>query len=332
MLPSKIHPLPSTSASLTPEDILSSSLSTLYPDDTATQHGQPGAGVIYRSDRYGDLELRLADPRGEGERLLFAHYLWNAGVLMAELMAEAEQEAGREEWEGREDREDGGKEEGVDAGREMESGEEVDGGRERKRWSVRGEKVLELGAGSGLAGIVSALAGANEVVITDYPAPEILATITTNICKNIPSPSLPSQGTQLRCPNPPVQPRVEGHEWGILTTPFAHTGSSHFTRIIAADTLWMPSQHLPLLHSMAHFLSRDDTSARVFVIAGFHTGREKVRGFFEGVAEVGLVVERIWERDVEGRVRAWVGDRGEGEEGVTERKRWCVVAVLKRTR
>ena len=78
---------------------------------------------------------------------------------------------------------------------------------------------------------------------------------------------------------------------------------------------------------MAHFLSREP-HARVWVIAGFHTGRAKVAGFFEGLGVEGLEVEDLWERDVDGCEREWVTER-EGED-VTGRKRWVVVAILRR--
>ncbi len=108
MLTSKIRLPPSTS---TPEDIFSSSLHLLFPNDLNNQHGEPGSSVIYTSSRFGDIELRLADPRGEENRLLFSHYLWNAGVLVAEFVG-------------------GGVGDGWGEG-----------------WSVKGERVLELGAG-----------------------------------------------------------------------------------------------------------------------------------------------------------------------------------------
>lgn len=73
----------------------------------------------------------------------------------------------------------------------------------------------------------------------------------------------------------------------------------------------------------------------MWVVAGFHTGRAIVAGFFETVLENGFVVERIFERDLVERLddggeirRDWVPFR-EGE-GVENQKRWCVVAVLKR--
>ena len=98
------------------EDIFSSALGTLFTDDLLNQHGDPGSSIIYKSKAFGDLELQLVDPRGEDARRLFAQYLWNSGVLMAELI--------------------GG---GTADGRAMEAR----GG----SWSVTGETAIELGAG-----------------------------------------------------------------------------------------------------------------------------------------------------------------------------------------
>ncbi|KAI9796792.1 MAG: hypothetical protein M1835_003148 [Candelina submexicana] len=287
MLTSKIR-LPPNSTN-TPEDILSSSLHILYPDDLCNQHGEPGSQVIYTSSQFGDIELRLADPQGEEQRLLFSHYLWNAGVLLAELLGN----------------------DGVD-----EIDENAGGGPLGKKWSVKGERVLELGAGTGLGGIISVFAGAERVVITDYPAPEILSNISTNISKNIPSVLKPHVS-------------VQGHEWGTLAGTFSTTHKGVFTRILAADCLWMPWQHRKLVLSMLHFLSMDE-NARVYVVAGFHTGRAKVAAFFDVVLDEGLEVELVQERDAEGGEREWMREM-EGE-GITERKRWLVVAALRRKR
>ncbi|MCJ1387740.1 hypothetical protein MMC18_000583 [Xylographa bjoerkii] len=263
------------------EDIFSSALGTIFTDDLLNQHGDPGSSVIYKSKAFGDLELELVDPEGEDARKLFAQYLWNSGVLMAELI--------------------GG---GTEDGQAMKAR----GG----SWSVKGETVMELGAGTGLAGIVAALAGAEEVVLSDYPAPEILANIQTNVNKNIP------QASSCRV-------SVEGHEWGVLTDPFSVSHKHAYTRVIAADCLWMPWQHQSLAESIHHFLSRAK-DARAWVIGGFHTGRAKLAPFFDVVVEVGLEVEDIWERDVDGHEREWTNSR---REDVTRRKRWIVVAVLR---
>lgn len=72
---------------------------------------------------------------------------------------------------------------------------------------------------------------------------------------------------------------------------------------------------------------------KVWVVAGFHTGRAVVAAFFETAAQMGLVPECIYERDLVadaedgGEIRReWKADR-EGE-GPENRTRWCVVAVL----
>lgn len=76
--------------------------------------------------------------------------------------------------------------------------------------------------GVGLAGIVSALAGAAQVVISDYPAPVVLANTMRNVEKNIPDHVRPNV-------------KVQGHEWGVLDDEFARDKESGFTRVIAAD-------------------------------------------------------------------------------------------------
>jgi nicotinamide N-methyltransferase len=262
-----------------PEDILSSSLGVIFPDDITNQHGDRDNDVIYLSPGYGPLTLTLADPQGEDSRKLFSHFLWNAGVQLAEFIEENE------------------------------------------AWSVRGESVLELGAGTGLAGIVAGLSGGKRVVISDYPAPEVLGNVKTNVMRNIDARRKDAQEGDIG------EVTVEGHEWGVLDDTFSKTNEGGFGKILVADCLWMPWQHGNLLKSIGWFLSRE---GKAWVVAGFHTGREKMRGFYEedALKEVGLEVERIWERNAEGLEREWVTDRG--IEDVTERKRWLVVAILKK--
>ena len=160
------------------------------------------------------------------------------------------------------------------------------------------------------------LAGAEVVYISDYPAPEILANINLNIEKNIP---------------PHLQAKVfaAGHEWGVLADNLAQTQKHSFTRVIAADCLWMPWQHFNLVASILHFLSFD-RDAKAWITAGFHTGRAKLAPFFDVAAKQGLEVEDIWERDCDGHEREWVTERDDGREHIGERKKWLVVAVLRR--
>lgn len=259
-----------------PEDIFGESLGVIFPDDITNQHGDAASSVIYKSDKFGDITLQLADPKGEDSRRLFSHFLWNAGLQLAEFIEGGVDELGRD-------------------------------------WTVRNQKILELGAGTGLAGIISALSGA-EVVISDYPASEVLSNIDTNIKNNI------KEESHTRC-------KVQGHEWGVLDDDFSSNHKGTFTRLLVADCLWMPWQHENLAKSISHFLKND---GRAWVVAGFHTGREKMRGFYDAkmLHGCGLEIENIWERDAEGGERVWMADRG--VEDVTARKRWLVIAVLKK--
>ena len=69
------------------------------------------------------------------------------------------------------------------------------------KFFVRGESVLELGAGSRLPGLISVLQGAHLVVLSDYSSPELLANLERNVLENIPDPLKRSV-------------TVEGHIWG----------------------------------------------------------------------------------------------------------------------
>ena len=69
-------------------------------------------------------------------------------------------------------------------------------------------------------------------------------------------------------------------------------------------------------------------------MGGYHTGRKKMRGFFddEELRKLGLEVERLWERDCDGIDREWAWDRGAEDLDITGRKRWLAISVLRRIR
>lgn len=75
-------------SSETPEDIFAAAPGLIFTDDLRNQHGDPGSTIIYKSSRFGNIELQTADPASEDERKLFSHYLWNAGIKLAELISE----------------------------------------------------------------------------------------------------------------------------------------------------------------------------------------------------------------------------------------------------
>ncbi len=292
-------------ASQEPEDFLSTSLGIISPGEVVTQHGDTEHGLLYASPHLPKpLDLSLADPVGEADRRLFSHYLWNASLLLAELV-----EAGTLGLDDAESRGSGG------------PGEEAHAA-PAAAFDVTGLSTIELGAGTAVPSLLAALLGAERVVITDYPAPVILDNLHNNVKQNI-QPSFSPLGRVAAV-------AVEGHSWGDLASPLA-TGNKHaFDRVLVCDCLWMPWQHTDLHWSMAWFL-KDAAESRAWVVAGFHTGRGHIREFFEAasLAAVGLAVENIWERDCDGNERPWLSDRG--TEDVTTRSRWLVVAVLRRT-
>jgi predicted nicotinamide N-methyase len=155
-----------------------------------------------------------------------------------------------------------------------------------------------------------------QVVLSDYPAPAVLANISSNAKKAIPA------GLESAY-------RIEGHEWGELNTDFSTKSQHQFECILAADCFWMPGQHLNLVRSMLHFLTLD-ACGRVFAIAAFHTGRAKVAGFFDVAAEEGLDIEDIYEENADGMRREWLKERDGGREDHNERKKWLAIAVLRR--
>ena len=178
-----------------------------------------------------------------------------------------------------------------------------------------GLRLMEVG--TGVAGICAALAGANRVAITDYPTPEILAALRTNVARNI---KTAEEG------NAAV---IHGHEWGVVTDDFSIANAKRFTRILCADCLWMTGEHLSLVQSTLHLLS-DKANSRVWVVAGFHTGRTAVVSFFDVASSAGLETEKIWERDVNGNEREWLSEKDGRRGDVTERSKWHVIAILKR--
>ena len=116
------------------EDMFSAALSTLFTDDVQNFYGVPGSYVIYHSPRYGEIELRIPKHSDVEEgRKLFAHHLWNPGVICADALEEASIED--------DTRPNGVQEEcGAEARQRVEW--------DRRYWDVRGRRVLELGAGT----------------------------------------------------------------------------------------------------------------------------------------------------------------------------------------
>jgi nicotinamide N-methyltransferase len=91
----------------------------------------------------------------------------------------------------------------------------------------------------------------------------------------------------------------------------------------------MSDQHTPLVETLCQLLDRS-ASARIYVVAGFHTGRSTLAHFFHLAESKGLVPDEdgIEEKEIiNNSSRTWKEDRG--TEDTVERKKWLVVAKLK---
>ena len=149
MLPSLLRTQPLDAAQPpTQEDIFSAAVGTLFSDDARVAHGSPDALVTYAriypfptascsssgadAAEHRALAFGVADPAAAAERAVFAHWVWNAGALLAELVGGPA----------------GADERGWGARRFADGRAWWVGADEMARWSVEGEDVLELGAGA----------------------------------------------------------------------------------------------------------------------------------------------------------------------------------------
>lgn len=178
---------------------------------------------------------------------------------------------------------------------ELSLAQDIDTG----RLCLQGLDVLELGAGTGLAGILAALTGARNVVFSDYPATAIIATLRDNV-------------TRLTSGRSSAQCHVVGHAWGQPVAGLTDA-SSHgvFDAVLLADCLWMPELHDALLDTIRSCLA---PGGRVFCVAGFHSGRRKMAPFFDAaLGRAGLVAVSLFEEDHRGARRSWDPARAEEE-------------------
>ena len=181
-----------------------------------------------------------------------------------------------------------------------------------------GRRVLELGAGAGMAGISIARRWNNaRVVLTDYPDVGILRALQQNVARN----------TLENDDGEPAGPRVQvrGHAWGSKEG----IDEDHYHVVVAIDTLWTSETHAALCQSIARALKREEDS-RVYVVAAIHTGRWVLDAFLKTVVQYGLCFDYIVELRLRGGYeREWYAGREETPEETREwllyiRLRWSI--------
>jgi len=172
-------------------------------------------------------------------------------------------------------------------------------------------RILELGSGAGLPGICIAKTYKDVLVtVSDYPDKHLIRTLSENVQRN----------TSTHC-------HVIPYSWGSDIASFGNKKGG-FDVIVAADTLWNPELHFVFLETLRMAL-RKTHGARVYLVAGLHTGRFTLQAFLDAVGNVGLEVEDAVEREVCGETqRPWSVARADNEDE-KERRRWVLWIVLR---
>ncbi|WWC63366.1 uncharacterized protein I303_105966 [Kwoniella dejecticola CBS 10117] len=192
---------------------------------------------------------------------------------------------------------------------------------------VKGKKVLELGAGAALPSIVCALAGSDDVVITDYPDTDLVENMRFNVDVNVPG--------DLR-----GKVDVVGHLWGHdVKHLMARTQNKGYDLLILSDLVFNHSQHDALIKTVNSTLSSSpDACVLVFLTSHRPHLVEEDNAFFPQLALSGdgwvyqKVVEEwagaMFEDDpgdekIRGTVHGWKAWRVRTGEEAGERKPGC---------
>ncbi|KAK4506701.1 hypothetical protein PRZ48_000434 [Zasmidium cellare] len=160
---------------------------------------------------------------------------------------------------------------------------------ENKQSLIQDKTVLELGAGAGLPSLISAINGAKQVVVTDYPDAELIENLRLNIKD---CPLLPQ----------PANIHAEGYLWGADPSPLkAHLPHAEqdagFDLLILADLLFNHSEHSKLLLSIQRTLKKEPgAQALVFFTPYRPWLLEKDLAFFDLARDGGFEVEKILEK------------------------------------
>ncbi|CAK7270755.1 Protein N-terminal and lysine N-methyltransferase efm7 [Sporothrix epigloea] len=221
-----------------------------------------------------------------GHSVLEAHRLWNGSRVMADYFEE-EQEQGRD--------------------------------------LVRGKTVLELGAGAALPGIVCGLVlGARKVVVTDYPDPDLVATMWRNVKEAEAGLASTAGSAALQAAYAgPGTVVADGYIWGGDPLPLLkHLETSapkasddlRYDVVLLADLLFRHAEHSKLAYSIAQTLKKTPASRSYVFFTSYRPWlRHKDLAFFGDACAAGLVIEHLLERRLEKPPLFFENDPGDAD-------------------
>lgn len=157
---------------------------------------------------------------------------------------------------------------------------------EQNRDYIRGRTVLELGAAAAVPSLLASFVARN-VVITDYPDPNLIQNMECNI-----------ELVRKSCPEKQLSMCALGYIWGndpqeLLNAPGQN--GEKFDLIIMSDLIFNHSEHSKLIESGRACLKPD---GKILVMFSPHRPRlyEKDLAFFDLARERGFNVEKIVEK------------------------------------
>ena len=180
-----------------------------------------------------EVRLRLL-----GEHPLWGHLLWNASVVVAELMFAASTSSPPSLSRA-----------GPSFAPAFVPSEELLP-RLAACLDVRGKAVAELGAGSGLPSVTAAKLGSSRAVATDFPDAELLDNLAANGHANLPA----SHAGRYH---------VAGHQWGKEAAG-ALASAEGFDLVVLSDLIFNHSAHADLLSSAHRLLRRQGCAVVAF--------------------------------------------------------------------
>ncbi|KAH8147502.1 uncharacterized protein LAJ45_08329 [Morchella importuna] len=146
---------------------------------------------------------------------------------------------------------------------------------------IASKRILELGAGAGLPSLVCALRGAASVVVTDYPDPDLVSNLRTNIAAVGAPPNIV----------------VEGYIWGRDAGELMGDGG-RFDVLVLSDLLFNHSQHGALAETV-RVAMKPDGVALVFFTPHRPWLLSEDLAFFKVAEEAGFVVKKVLEKKLE---------------------------------